>query len=246
METTGHTRLKQLERPVREEVLSIAKQLFTLIESDHYPFGTRLPAERQLAEEFAVTRNTVRDALDLLERNEIISRRAGSGSFITYRAPTSTEASDGANQGDAGVAENTGPLELQVVRSMVEPEMVRLAVIQMAPKDIDTLRGLLEQMEANCTDPEQYARCEELFYLQIARATENPLLTAIYELITKVRRQSHWAASRRKLLSPNRIRDNQRRHRSLFEAIEQRDIESAMEYAKLQLVEEQRIFMQDG
>lgn len=232
------------DRPIREPVRSVAERLFARIRSDEYSVGARLPAERNLAEEFGVTRNTIRDALDLLEKNDIISRRAGSGSFIVYR-PELASNTDSQIPVDLKVTETTSPLELQVVRGIIEPEMVRLAVINMAPRDIEALRAGLTRMESVQTDPEEYARCEEDFYLQIARGSDNPLLVAIYELITTVRRQGHWSAQKQKTLSPNRIREYQRRHRSMFEAIEHRDIESAVEYVKLQLVDEQRVLVRE-
>lgn len=230
-------------RPVRDSVRAIAEQLLVRIESRSYK--SRLPAERHLADEFGVPRNTVRGALDLLEENEIIVRHAGSGSFVHASAQPAPAAGPGLRAA-SHIAETTGPLELHVVRGIFEPELLRLAVIHMSPKDIEALRHILTRMEAIKTDWQEYARCEEEFYLQLARGTENPLLIAIYELVTDVRRQAHWRAQRRKMLSPNRIRESQGRHRSMFQAIEHRDIESAVEYVRLQLVEEQRGLMREG
>ncbi|MGI9413647.1 MAG: FadR/GntR family transcriptional regulator, partial [Hyphomicrobiales bacterium] len=234
------------DKEVTKTVRVVVEGLLSRIRAQEYPPGSRLPAERHLASEFGVARNTVREALDLLEAHQIISRRAGSGSFITHRPQEGSSEAPDLHALNGAVSEATSPLELQVVRGIIEPEMIRLAVINMAPRDIGELRATLERMEAIQTDPEAYARAEEEFHMQIARGTENPLLIAIYALIIDVRRQAHWAAQRRKTLSPNRIREYQRRHRSLFEAIELRDIESAAEYVKLQLVDEQRALMREG
>ena len=234
------------DKEVTKTVRVVVEGLLSRIRAQEYPAGSRLPAERHLASEFGVARNTVREALDLLEAHQIISRRAGSGSFITHRPQEGSSEAPDLHALNGAVSEATSPLELQVVRGIIEPEMIRLAVINMAPRDIGELRATLERMEAIQTDPEAYARAEEEFHMQIARGTENPLLIAIYALIIDVRRQAHWAAQRRKTLSPNRIREYQRRHRSLFEAIELRDIESAAEYVKLQLVDEQRALMREG
>jgi len=235
------------DKEVTKTVRAVAEGLLSRIRAREFPAGSRLPAERNLASEFGVARNTVREALDLLEAHKIISRRAGSGSFITADSQEETPgAAPDLETLNGAVSEATSPLELQVVRGIVEPEMIRLAVINMAPRDIGNLKMILERMEGIQTDSEAYARAEEEFHMQIAKGTENPLLIAIYALIIDVRRQAHWAAQRRKTLAPNRIREYQRRHRSLFEAIELRDIESAVEYVKLQLVDEQRALMREA
>ena len=60
--------------------------LFARIKAGSYPVDTRLPSERTLASELGVSRNTVREALDVLEAQNIIQRRAGSGSFVKFRS----------------------------------------------------------------------------------------------------------------------------------------------------------------
>ena len=106
------------DRPVRDSVRSIAEQLVERIEAREYK--SRLPAERHLADEFGVSRNAIRDALNLLEESEIIVRQAGSGSFVqnAARQPAGHAPYSLASQ---IIAERTGPLELHVVRGIFEP-----------------------------------------------------------------------------------------------------------------------------
>lgn len=233
------------QRPVTKAVKALATELFNQVCADHYSFGTRLPSERHLAEEYGVSRNTVRQALDLLEDYEIISRRAGSGSFVSFR-PSEKEAREtGASfvEGFLGldeIAEITSPLELNVVRTILEPEIIRLAVINMSARDIERLRGILTKLESITTSAAEFAHWDELFHLELAKGTHNPLLIAMYTLINHVRRQAHWAANKEKTLSPNRIRDYQKMHRSMYEAVEARDIESAVEFVKLHVTDVQK------
>ena len=56
--------------------------------------GDRLPGENRLAEEFGVSRVTIRRALDALEANGLIERRAGHGTRIVEGAQTRTMAAD--------------------------------------------------------------------------------------------------------------------------------------------------------
>lgn len=232
-------------RPVTGTVKNLATELFQRICAERYSYGTRLPAERHLAEEFGVSRNTIRQALDLLEDFEVVSRRAGSGSFVSFKPRPEARKSNGPETGEElppleEIAEITSPLELNVVRTIIEPEMVRLAVINMSARDIAKLHGVLATLESITTDAAEFARWDEIFHLQLARGTHNPLLIAMYELINHVRRQAHWAPNKEKNLSPRRIRDYQQKHRSIYEAIEARDIESAVEFVKLHMTDVQQ------
>ncbi len=235
-----------LDKPVSRTVRTVAETLYRRIQAGEFPVGSRLPSERHLANELGVARNTVREALDVLEECWMIKRRPGSGSFVSYQTQPETVDVAAAPVSSEAVSAATSPLELQVARGIIEPEMVRLAVINAAPRDIEQLRAVLDRMESIQTDSEAFARTEEEFHMQLAQCADNPLLAAIYELIIDVRRQSHWAAHRRRALSPVRIQEIQRRHRSLFEAIELRDIEAAVEYAKLHLIDEQRALTREG
>lgn len=245
-------RKDSIAQPVTKTVKALADRIFEGIVSKHFPFGTRLPAERHLAEDYAVSRSTVRQALDLLESHDVIARRAGSGSFVTYRVEAIDPAEEAATSEAAAlapklweIAEITSPLELNVVRSIVEPEMVRLAVINMSARDIARLKESLTGLEGVRTSAEEFSHWDLEFHLQIARGTHNPLLIGVYEMIDHVRRHAHWARNKEKTLSPQRIRDYQAKHRSIYEAIEARDIEGAVEYSKLHMTEVQRDLMRD-
>lgn len=225
------------EPVVGTTVRTIIETLTTRIVSQEYGVDERLPSERQLAQELGVARNTVREALDQLEIRGLIRRRAGSGSFVTYDP-------NGVSESAAPVSSETGPLQLQVVRGILEPEMVRLAIISMPPRQIEALGAVLSRMEAVQADAGAFVRLEEEFHRQIALGTGNPLLIACYNLVIDARRQSFRAAMYRRHLTPNRIAAYQRAYNALFNAIAARDIEEASEFMKLALIEDQKLLTQ--
>ena len=234
---------RALTTPPGEPVVGATVQyvidtLTTRIVSLEYGVDERLPSERQLAQDLGVARNTVREALDQLEDRGMIRRRAGSGSFVTYDP-------SGAATAASPVAAETGPLQLQVVRGIFEPEMVRLAIINMPPRQIEALGEILSQMEAVAGDAGAFVRLEEEVHRQIAMGTANPLLIACYNLVIDARRQSFRGAMYRRHLTPNRIATYQRGYNALFNAIAARDIEAASEFMKLTLIEDQKLLMQD-
>lgn len=223
---------------VKGKVLGIATELFRRIVSNRYPFGTRIETERELSEEMGETRATVRRALQFLESYNVVTRKPNSGTFVTYR-PAAPKQGPAATDPGAGmldvraIAETSSPFELNVVCSIIEPEMVRLATLYMSARDVARLRNILEQLEALVAEGDRFAQLEKDFLMTIAEGTHNPLLVAMYQIITVVRRQPLWCTPRIKALSPERIRENQKRLRSLYKALERRDVESAVECMKL-------------
>ncbi len=216
----------------------VIETLSTRIATQEYATEERLPSERQLAQELGVARNTVREALDHLESRGMIRRRPGSGSFVTYDPNIEGKTL-------SPVAAETGPLHLQVMRGIIEPEMVRLAVVNMSPKQIEALSVVLSKMEKVQNDATAFVRLEEEFHHLLAEGTGNPLLVACYNLVLDARRQSFRAAMYRRHLTPMRLAIYQRGYNGLFNAIAARDIEEASEFMKLALIEDQRLLLQE-
>jgi DNA-binding GntR family transcriptional regulator len=66
----------------------VARSIARQIEMARYPVGSRLPTEFELAEAYAVSRSTVRSALDSLERLGMVSRRRRVGTTVESVRPT--------------------------------------------------------------------------------------------------------------------------------------------------------------
>ena len=61
----------------------LAEILKERIEEGRWPAGERFPSERELADEFAISRTVIRPALDLLESDGQLVRIKGRGTFVT-------------------------------------------------------------------------------------------------------------------------------------------------------------------
>ena len=197
----------------------ISSRLRQGILNGDYAYGERLPAERDLAQHFGASRSTVREALRRLEETNLVARRIGSGTFVSYR-PTI---------GDAQVAEITSPLELIEVRLVIEPQMTRLAVANATARDLDRMAEALARVEAAGDDREEFSQADEQFHLLLAECTRNPLMVGIYRQINDVRCHGQWDAMKNKILSVDRIRAYNQHHRTLYEALRSRDMETAVQ-----------------
>jgi DNA-binding FadR family transcriptional regulator len=190
-----------------------------------YAFEERLPAERNLAEEFGVSRGTIRSVLQILEEQHLVTRQLGSGTYVAHR--------EIANQQE--IASITSPIEMVEVRIAIEPQLVRLAIANASSRDLDELRDALRECEACEGDSERFARADTAFHMALAHCSRNSLMAWIYERISEVRRHSQWGRMKSKLLTHERIDYYNRQHRALYEAIAARDTSRAVKLIKQHL-----------
>ena len=213
----GADREPKLPSTVDGGATLIAARLREAIVDGTYAYGARLPAERDLATHFGASRSTVREALRRLEEQRLLSRRIGSGTFVSFRPAT-----DGSS-----MAEQTSPLELIEVRLALEPRIARLAAVNATARDIDRVAEALERVERAGEDREAFSSADEQLHLLLAECTRNPLLLSLYRQINDVRSHAQWGRMKEKILTAKRIEAYNRQHRQLYEALRSRDAEGA-------------------
>lgn len=196
--------------------LGVAAKLRRDILDGAYGYGDRLPPERELAEVLGASRTTVRSALQMLELERMVARRAGSGTFVVH----------GGSEDDPDLAHVISPLELIDVRLAVEPRMARLAVLNANARDLDQIAETLGEAE-RAQDAEAFTRWDQSFHLALAQASRNPLMVWISRQINHIRGEAKWKATRGKILTAERIAEYNAEHRAVFEAIRARDADLA-------------------
>lgn len=246
--SSGHADLPPWERdtknhPVVKQVVKlIAADLYKRIAAGRYSFGTRLPAERELADEFGQSRTAVRQALDFLEGYKVIARRAGSGAFVNLRVETPAPVAAADDPGIinvASIAEAISPFEMNVAQSIIEPEIARLATISMSIRDLAKLRAVIDEIDGIVTDAARFADLEKQFMMTLCQGTRNIALISMYRVLNEVRRQPSWCADKKRTLTPDRIRQTQHALRSLYSALERRNVDNAVEFMRLYIASSQ-------
>jgi len=132
---------KPIKQPrVSEEVF---KQLKEAIYSNDFKSGDKLPPERELAEQFQVSRVAIREAIRALENSGFVEIRQGAtgGAYVTE---LTFEKMAGACL-DLFLANKISIHELHNVRILIEPEVARLAALKANP---ESKQLLLEAFEA--------------------------------------------------------------------------------------------------
>ena len=87
---------RELESLQKEAPTPLYFQLFTLLKNrilnGSIPHGEQMPTEEELATGFSVSRITAKRALDDLAADELVERRRGKGTFVTYTASEAVHA----------------------------------------------------------------------------------------------------------------------------------------------------------
>lgn len=182
----------------------------------------KLPAERELAEKYQVSRGTVRAALSKLEKEKFIEIKPGSGAFVIHKTSVVP----------VSEVKNANPLELIDARFALEPHICRLAVLHGKKEQFQKLETLVEAMEKSVKDPVQFASADTAFHQVLADCTGNNLLIWIINQINSVRGQDEWTKARHQTLNDNIIRTYNIQHNQILSAIKLREPEKAASLMK--------------
>lgn len=151
--------------------------------------GDRLPAERELAVRFGVSRNTLREALRSLEIAGLITLRKGAagGAFVNDSNGETivTSIQDMFSLG-AVTAE-----QITQARISIETAIIRAACEAHTAGDIKRLRENLEVAAEATRRNDFFARANLHleFHMILARATRNPILIVVMEALIEIMRQ---------------------------------------------------------
>src|SRR6218665_1702820 len=155
----------------------IAERIAQKIRAGGFPVGSRLPAERELAELLQVSRSSVREALIALELSGYVEVRVGSGVYVTTaRGPGMPAlAASGNAPGVADSASGIGPFELLQARLLIEPECAAYA----ACKGTQGQRAKVRQAQRALSDAGAGKHLDRAFHAAIAAACGNAALEAV-------------------------------------------------------------------
>jgi len=203
-------------RKIRLGAAEVATLIRRAIQAGEFQRHERLPSERVMAETYRVSRGTVREALNRLNKEKMVEIRAGSGTYITFNVETNST-----------IIESARPLELIDTRFALEPHICRLAVLHATKEDFARFGMLLDQMEASVNDPAAFGETDTEFHTALAKSTGNNLLIWIIGQISSVRGLDEWRRMRTQTLDTSIIDKYNSQHRQIINAIRSREPERA-------------------
>jgi GntR family transcriptional regulator, transcriptional repressor for pyruvate dehydrogenase complex len=216
--STGGVRVAEMlgVRQVRKTKVyhDIVEQIRELIAAGRIQPGDRLPPERELAELFKASRNSVRDAIRVLEQMGLIESRQGDGTYV--RSVGAEELAEPLAR--MLLQSRTQMRELWEVRRVLEPAIAQLAASRITDEELDELGTTLEsqrrKVEAGLTGLEE----DTAFHYGIAEAARNTVMLRTLDTLVDLLRQSrersqphdrpaHSLAGHRRILTALRRRD---------------------------------------
>lgn len=196
----------------------IADQIAELIRRGEYAAGSRLPSERDLAQQLGVSRASVREALIALEIDGLIDIRVGTGVFVMTRQRTPANS--------ALIAE-PGPFEVLAARGIVETETAALAALNATSADHARIRETLAMMREEFETHSSALVADELFHVRIAEASANSALAHVVKQLWDFRHGSMFRKIDEHFDYPARHAAAIDEHLAVAEAIERRDADAA-------------------
>jgi DNA-binding FadR family transcriptional regulator len=186
--------------------------------------GTKLPTERQLADELGVTRTMIRHALSLLEAEGRVSREVGRGTFLRggeLRLVPARPDRDGARSDDVG------PADVMAARRLIEPQVLPLVVAWATARDFDEMRRCLTG-GAGAESYDEFEVWDFALHHAIVAASRNPLLVTMYQEVERARKGQLWGSLKRRGDSRERRLAYQADHEQLVDALSARETERAV------------------
>ena len=198
----------------------IVRQIEDSIQQGELSAGSQLPAERDLAKQFGVSRTAVREAIKALQEKGLVDAFPGRGTFVTSGTPNTMRRSldQLVNSGD-----EEGRAYLVEVREMLEPEIAALAAVRADEEDLSVMREAVKTMDSASWDSDVYIEADLDFHLALAEAAGNPIVLSLIDSIVGLLREQRLRIFR-VAGGPDR---GQQHHRRILEAIQRHDPQAA-------------------
>lgn len=214
-------------KPIKQHRVSeeVAENLKLSILSGQFKPGEKLPSERDLSEQFQVSRVAIREALRTLENSGFITTRQGStgGAYVTdltfeYLVNAFL---------DLFLADKISIPELHQVRILIEPEVARLAALKITPEYAQRLMEALEIEELPIASLSVDVDRKQRVHFILAEMCENRFFEALMRSLLKLTKKVIEAVNP----DPDYVHPTGM-HRSVVEAVVAGNPEAASEAMK--------------
>jgi GntR family transcriptional regulator, transcriptional repressor for pyruvate dehydrogenase complex len=210
----------------------IADRLLEAIISGRLEEGDRLPSERELGEQFGVSRTVIREAVRSLATKGVVEVRSGRGVRVArLNFESVTEAMSLLLRGSSDLDFS----KVHEVRAMLEAQIAAAAAERATDEEVAELEELTDQLVVAGEEIEAASQLDVEFHRALARSTQNELylvlLDSIGAVLLEIRRTT--------LSAPHRSADVVAEHESIVNSIKLHDPVQAREMmdAHLQAVE---------
>ncbi len=199
----------------------VARQLRQAILDGEYAPGERLPIERELSEQFGVSRSAIRQALLILSHQGLVKVRsgAGGGPFVTRGSlPAAIAAFENVLISDPAAVE-----EFVQAKLIIEPAITGHVASSISAESLDLLRHNVAEFRKALRRKEDPTELALEFHSIIIRSSDNRYLSVILQLIGQTLDRLPAVPESGPVNQRQVLRD----HEQLIEALERHDAEEA-------------------
>jgi GntR family transcriptional repressor for pyruvate dehydrogenase complex len=190
--------------------------------------GNQLPPERELAQQFGVSRTAVREAVKALREKGLVEAYPGRGTFVTDGTSHAIRQS---LDRMIRIGQPEGSTHLAEVREILEPEIAALAATRADAENLTSMREAVSIMDKAKRDSDAFIEADLDFHLALAEAAANPLILSLIDSIVGLLREQRLRIFQVEG-GPER---GQYHHKRIMEAIERHDPLGAREAMKAHL-----------
>lgn len=224
-------------RPQEKLGDQVYEAILTDIVKGRYPEGAKLPTEVSLAQEFAVSRPVVREALARLRDDGLVQPRQGAGSFVLRRP-------DSALLRFAPIGSIADIQRCFEFRVAVEPMAARLAAARRDDAKLDALAATLEGLQKAVESGSVGVESDFAFHKAVADASGNRFFSTTLHSLEESSKTAMLLNRQLSLHNPaERLTLVQGEHRAVYEAIKAQDSDAAFEAMRRHIEDaRQRVF----
>lgn len=181
--------------------------------------GDRLPAERELADQLGISRNSVREGLRVLQNIGVISSTHGSGNYISLNFDQTMSEMLGFMYFLKGVDED----KVSEFRWMIEREALPLAIERITPEQKRELMQTALELEAAQSEEERLIYDKRLHQI-VVRASGNDFLISNYEALMTFMDRCIISMRHRIIVGMESRNMLEKAHRMLAEGLIEKDL----------------------
>jgi len=211
-----------------DQVTAGLKQQIT---SGHYEPGAMLPAVKDLAELWQVSRSVIREALSRLSADGLVISHQGRGVFVAQVLPPRklefTCHADASNI-----------VRILELRMGIETEAAALAALNRTDEDIKAIRNALDRMSAAISsgDVEQGIEADIDFHCGICTATGNEHFEALFVFLNQYFYENISVSRKNSASMSGKGGAAQAEHKEIFDAILAQDVRRARRAVRMHIV----------
>jgi len=165
--------------PHRKGFQYVVQEIENSIIDGKFLDGEYLPPERKLKEIFNVSRNTLREALKVLEDRGLIQIKLGAHGGAIVKQLSTQKVSEALSL--LLRSQSVSMMHLVEFRQAIEGEIALLAALRATQAEIDTLKSISKEAIEKIDNKKSFLEIDKKFHIELSKISKNP----VYILVAK-------------------------------------------------------------